>query len=113
LFDVRPHKGKLSRLCLDGHVCRSKEDFLVADEINDSPASQTMLGRAQLERTRLINDITRLIREPMMPEATRTAGLTLIGWLARRRSSELPDAIGVPEARESERRLRAARKAAR
>ena len=36
------------------------------------------------DRARLISDITRLIREPQMPETTRTAGLTLIGWLARR-----------------------------
>ncbi len=60
------------------------------------------------ERARLISDITRLIREPQMPETTRTAGLTLIGWLARRMPGEAPHAIGVAEARQSERRLRAA-----
>lgn len=60
------------------------------------------------ERARLISDITRLIREPQMPESTRTAGLTLIGWLARRMPGEAPHAIGVAEARQSERRLRAA-----
>lgn len=59
------------------------------------------------ERARLIGDITRLIREPAMPETTRTAGLTLIGWLARRMPGEAPHAIGVDEARQSERRLRA------
>lgn len=59
------------------------------------------------ERARLISDITRLIREPQMPETTRTAGLTLIGWLARRMPGEAPHAIGVAEARQSERRLRA------
>ena len=62
------------------------------------------------ERARLIGDITRLIREPQMPETTRTAGLTLIGWLARRMPGEAPHAIGVAEARQSERRLRATRK---
>lgn len=61
----------------------------------------------ECERARLIGDITRLIREPMMPETTRTAGLTLIGWLARRMPGEAPHAIGVAEARQSERRLRA------
>lgn len=61
-------------------------------------------------RARLISDITRLIREPQMPETTRTAGLTLIGWLARRMPGEAPHAIGVAEARESERRLRAAQR---
>jgi hypothetical protein len=59
------------------------------------------------ERTRLIGDITRLICEPSMPENTRLAGLTLIGWLARRRPHETPHALGIEEARESERRIRA------
>jgi hypothetical protein len=62
------------------------------------------------DRARLINEISRVIREPMMPEATRTAGLTLIGWLARRMPGEQPHALGVAEARESERRLQAARR---
>lgn len=62
------------------------------------------------ERARLISDITRLLREPQMPETTRTAGLTLIGWLARRMPGEAPHAIGVSEARQSERRLRAAQR---
>jgi hypothetical protein len=61
----------------------------------------------EIERTRLIGDITRLIREPSMPENTRLAGLTLIGWLARRRAEEAPHALGIDEARESERRIRA------
>lgn len=65
------------------------------------------------ERARLISDISRLIREPHMPETTRCAGLTLIGWLARRMPGEAPHAIGVAEARESERRLRAAQRKAR
>jgi hypothetical protein len=60
------------------------------------------------ERARLISDISRLIREPHMPEATRCAGLTLIGWLARRMPGEPAHAIGVSEARQSERRIRAA-----
>lgn len=64
----------------------------------------------ECERARLISDITRLIREPMMPETTRTAGLTLIGWLARRMPGEAPHAIGVAEARQSERRVRAAQR---
>jgi hypothetical protein len=63
----------------------------------------------EIERTRLIADITRLMREPAMPDATRVAGMTLIGWLARRREDESPHSIGIEEARESERRIRAAR----
>lgn len=64
----------------------------------------------EMERTRLIADITRLMREPAMPETTRVAGMTLIGWLARRRQEESPHSIGIDEARESERRIRAARR---
>jgi hypothetical protein len=60
-------------------------------------------------RTRLIADLTRLVQEPTMPEGMRIASLTLIGWLARRRREESPHAIGIEEARESERRLRAGR----
>jgi hypothetical protein len=44
-----------------------------------------------------------------MPEGTRLAGLTLIGWLARRRPDEAPHSIGIEEARESERRVRTTR----
>ncbi|HEY1696873.1 MAG TPA: hypothetical protein VGG39_32160 [Polyangiaceae bacterium] len=62
------------------------------------------------ERARLIADIMRLMREPAMPESTRCAGMNLIGWLARRRPDEAPHALGIDEARESERRIRAARK---
>ena len=36
--------------------------------------------------------------------------MNLIGWLARRRPDEAPHALGLDEARESERRIRAARK---
>jgi hypothetical protein len=64
----------------------------------------------ECERARLISDITRLIREPGMCETTRTAGLTLIGWLARRMPGEPAHAIGVSEAKQSERRLRAAQR---
>jgi hypothetical protein len=67
----------------------------------------------ETERTRLINELSRLIREPQVPACTRAAGLTLIGWLARRMPGEAAHSLGVNEARESERRLRAARKAAR
>jgi hypothetical protein len=62
---------------------------------------------AESERRRLMDDIMRLMASSPIPEATRVAGLTLIGWLARRRTDEAPHTIGIPEARESERRLRA------
>ncbi len=60
-------------------------------------------------RARLIDELSRALRDPTMPETTRTAGLTLIGWLARRFPGECAHAIGIPEARESERRVKAAR----
>ena len=63
----------------------------------------------EVQRTRLMADIIRLIREPSMPPGTRTAGMTLVGWLARRKPDEAPHAIGVEEARESERRMQAVR----
>ena len=60
------------------------------------------------DRARLIGDITRLIREPQIPESARSAGLELIGWLARRMPGECAHDIGVEEARQSERMLKAA-----
>jgi hypothetical protein len=54
-------------------------------------------------------DIMRLLHEPSIPRSARLAGLTLIGWLARRRPAEAPHAIGIDEARESERRIQSAR----
>jgi len=56
---------------------------------------------SETERARLINDISVLLREPKLPESTRTAGLTLIGWLARRMPGECAHAIGVCEARQA------------
>ncbi len=63
----------------------------------------------ETERARLIDELSRVMRDPTMPETTRTAGLTLIGWLARRFPGECAHAIGIPEARESERRMKMAR----
>lgn len=92
---------KASELTIEAlYVSRSGRDTIgAADEVPD-----------ECERARLIGDITRLIREPGMCEQTRTAGLTLIGWLARRMPGEAAHAIGVSEAKESERRLRAAQR---
>ncbi len=63
----------------------------------------------EAERTKLIDEISRVIRDPSMPSCARTAGLTLIGWLARRKPSERPHALGIDAARESEARVRARR----
>ena len=55
------------------------------------------------DRTRLIGDLSRLILEPEVPESARSAGLELIGWLARRMPGESAHAVGVEEALESQR----------
>jgi len=62
----------------------------------------------EAERTRLIEQLSNLIRSPRIPAATRAAGLTVIGWLARRMPGEVPHDLGVAEARASEKRMRAA-----
>lgn len=49
-------------------------------------------------RARLIGEISRIVREPVVPDSTRAAALELIGWLARRFPGETPHAIGVEEA---------------
>jgi hypothetical protein len=54
-------------------------------------------------RTRLISDISSLLHEPAIPESARSAGLELIGWLARRMPGEAPHALGVAEAHAAKR----------
>jgi hypothetical protein len=49
-------------------------------------------------RTRLIGELSCLLNEPALPESTRSAGLELIGWLARRMPGEPAHALGVEEA---------------
>jgi hypothetical protein len=56
-------------------------------------------------RTRLIGELSTLLREPAIPESTRSAGLELIGWLARRMPGEAPHALGVEEALAAKRAL--------
>jgi hypothetical protein len=77
------------------------------------PPRNTPAAADEAERARLIAELAKLLHEPALPESTRVAGLTLIGWLARRRLEELPHAIGIEEARQSERRLRTGRGRAR
>jgi predicted RNA polymerase sigma factor len=43
---------------------------------------------AEEERTRLIGDIAKVLRDDAMPDDARAAALTLIGWLARRMPGE-------------------------
>jgi hypothetical protein len=83
-----------------GRSCLAEDMTVLAEE--SCVADETM-------RTRLIGDIVLLLRDTATPETARVAGLTFVGWLARRRLEETPHAAGVDEARESERRLRSAR----
>ena len=43
---------------------------------------------AEQERTRLIGDIARVLRDGSVPDEARAAALTFIGWLARRMPGE-------------------------
>jgi hypothetical protein len=52
---------------------------------------------AEHERTRLIGEIASLLKEAAIPDEARAAGLTLIGWLARRMPGEEPSTVGVHE----------------
>ncbi len=49
------------------------------------------------ERTRLIGEIACLLRSDSIPDEARSAGLTLIGWLARRMPGETACRHGVDE----------------
>jgi len=49
------------------------------------------------ERTRLIGEIARVLREDPVSEEARSAGLTFIGWLARRMPGEPVSLAGVQE----------------
>jgi hypothetical protein len=57
--------------------------------------AQTMT--AEEERTRLIGEIARVLRDDPVPDDARAAALTLIGWLARRMPGEAVSTAGVPE----------------
>ena len=52
---------------------------------------------AEEDRTRLIGELASLLREPSVPAEARAAGLTLIGWLARRMPGEAASRDGVEE----------------
>lgn len=54
---------------------------------------------AEDQRTRLIAEIADLLNEGSVPADARAAGLTLIGWLARRMPGEGAHQAGVEEMR--------------
>jgi hypothetical protein len=53
--------------------------------------------RPECDRTRLIAELASLLRECDLPCEAKTAGLTLIGYLARRMPGEAPSDAGVAE----------------
>ena len=57
--------------------------------------AQTMT--AEEDRTRLIGEIARVLRDDPVPDDARAAALTLIGWLARRMPGEAVSTAGVSE----------------
>ena len=60
----------------------------------------------QEHRVRLIRDLSKLMHDPCVPDSAKAAGLTLIGWLARRQPGEDAHGYGVAEAQ----RARSARR---
>ena len=58
---------------------------------------------AEEERTRLIGEIARVLREDPVSEEVRCAALTFIGWLARRMPGEPVSLAGVREMVQGER----------
>jgi hypothetical protein len=60
-------------------------------------ATETAKMACEEDRTRLIGQIASLLREGSVPEEARKAGLTLIGWLARRMPGEPVSMVGVEE----------------
>jgi hypothetical protein len=63
--------------------------------------------RHECDRTRLIAELTSLLRDCELPDEARTAGLTLIGFLARRMPGETASTVGVSEVRARARELEA------
>jgi|GEM_PF-4350224 hypothetical protein len=57
------------------------------------------VGVSESYRVRLIGDLSKLICEGDLPETMRSAGLLLIGYLARRFPGEQAHDLGVDEAR--------------
>jgi hypothetical protein len=55
--------------------------------------------RAECDRTKLIAELTSLLRECDVPDEARAAGLTLIGYLARRMPGERSSRVGVKAVR--------------
>src|SRR5262245_29066781 len=78
----------LDRACFTLHTCF---DF----PLQMLHGARTMAPEE--ERTRLIGEIASLLREDSLPADARAAGLTLIGWLARRMPGEAASTAGVDE----------------
>jgi hypothetical protein len=55
--------------------------------------------RPECDRTRLIAELASLLRDCELPDDARCAGLTLIGFLARRMPGEASSTVGVEAVR--------------
>jgi hypothetical protein len=55
--------------------------------------------RPECDRTRLIAELSSLLRDCELPDDARCAGLTLIGFLARRMPGEASSTVGVEAVR--------------
>ena len=49
----------------------------------------------ELDRVRLIADLSRILHDSAVPKPIRAAGLLLIGWLARRMPGEAAHQLGI------------------
>src|SRR3954463_4290082 len=74
-----------------GHRCPAFFDF------HDGMLHGAQTMTAEEERTRLIGEIARVLREDPVTEEARCAALTFIGWLARRMPGEPVSLAGVRE----------------
>jgi hypothetical protein len=104
------HDSSTGGKALIAHRSQTAAKFDLTREQGTLPVGGAFVND-ESDRARLIGDLSRLILEPEVPESARTAGLELIGWLARRMPGESAHAVGVEEAAlESERMTKPARR---
>ncbi len=88
---------------MSGRARRSNEPESESPEVRDFEEGERLsgVGVSQAYRVRLIGDLSKLICEGDLPESMRSAGLSLIGYLARRFPGEQAHSLGVDEARKA------------
>jgi hypothetical protein len=85
---------------MSGRARRSNEPEVDIDQASDGdrPSGEVV---SETYRVRLIGDLSKLICEGDVPDTMRSAGLALIGYLARRFPGEQAHDLGVEEARKA------------